>query len=198
MIILMLMTARTHDAFAFASLLTVAVLFPPASLNLVTLVGGIVANIIGSLIPDMDQASNRLWDLLPAGDHLSRVFRRIFIKHRTITHSLLGLYLIYKVLEWLLPRVLNPEYVDANIILVSMMVGYVSHLIADSFTKDGLPLFFPIQWSIGFPPLRALRITTGTWVESWIVLPVVGAYIFWFIGHYQLELIVLLSLLKTA
>src|SRR3989338_7333367 len=89
MIILMLMTARTHDAFAFASLLTVAVLFPPASLNLVTLVGGIVANIIGSLIPDMDQASNRLWDLLPAGDHLGKIFRRLFLKHRTLSHSLL-------------------------------------------------------------------------------------------------------------
>lgn len=191
------MTARTHDAFAFASLITVAVFFPPAALNIPTLITALVANIIGSLIPDMDQASNRLWDLLPAGDRLAKVFRKVFLKHRTITHSVLGLYLMYAFLSWVLPKLLNPSYIYSDVVLVSMMVGYISHLIADSLTKDGLPLLFPLQWSFGFPPFRFLRITTGTWVEYWLILPLVGAYIFWFIGRYQNQFVSLLGLLGT-
>jgi len=92
------MTARTHDAFAFASLVTVAVYYPPESLNLLTLFAAIVGNNIGALMPDMDSAANRLWDLLPAGNFLGRIFKRIFYKHRTLSHSLLGLFIIYKVL----------------------------------------------------------------------------------------------------
>ena len=91
------MTARTHDAFAFAGLITVATHFPPTSLNLTTLFAAVVGNIVGSLIPDMDQASNRLWDLLPAGDHLAKIFRRLFLKHRTLTHSFLGVFLIFNI-----------------------------------------------------------------------------------------------------
>ena len=101
------MTARTHDAFAFASLVTVAAYYPPTSLNMTTLLTAIVANIVGCLIPDMDQASNRLWDLLPAGNHLGRIFRRVFLKHRTLSHSLLGMFLVYTVLINILPKLLK-------------------------------------------------------------------------------------------
>lgn len=179
------MTARTHDAFAFASLVTVAVFYPPESITILTLFVAIVANIVGALIPDMDQASNRLWDLLPWGDELGRVFRRIFYKHRTLSHSLLGAFLISKVLEWGLPKLLNPAFINPDIIFISMMIGYISHLVADSMTKEGLPLFFPFPFEIGFPPIKALRITTGKWFEKYIVLPSVGVYLIWFIFTYQ-------------
>lgn len=62
------MTSKTHDVFAFASLLTVAAYSPPPALNLTTAGVAVVGNIVGSLIPDLDQASNRLWDLLPGGN----------------------------------------------------------------------------------------------------------------------------------
>src|SRR3990167_3482114 len=101
------MTARTHDAFAFASLITVATIYPPTALNLYTLFASVVGNIVGALIPDMDDGGNRLWDLLPAGNFLGKIFRRVFYKHRSITHSLVGVYLIYKFLEWGLPKLLN-------------------------------------------------------------------------------------------
>jgi len=190
------MTARTHDAFAFAGLITVATLYPPSSLGLTTLGAAIVGNIVGSLIPDMDQASNRLWDLLPAGDHLAKVFRRIFLKHRTLTHSFLGIFLIYTILINILPKLLNPNFVDVSVVTAAMMIGYISHLVADSLTKDGLPLFFPIKWNIGFPPFRFLRITTGSWVENFVILPGVGAYIFWFIGKNQDKVIEILKLIS--
>jgi inner membrane protein len=183
------MTARTHDAFAFASLVTVSAYYPPTSLSLGTLFAAVVGNIIGSLIPDMDQASNRLWDLLPAGDYIGKVFRRLFLSHRTLSHSFLGLFIIYNILGWLLPKFLNPLYIDANIVFASVMIGYVSHLLADSLTKEGLPLLFPFKIYFGVPPLKTLRITTGSWVERFLVLPAVGAYLIWFISVNQDKII---------
>ena len=191
------MTARTHDAFAFASLVTVAAFYPPDGLNLLTLFAAIVGNIVGALIPDMDQASNRLWDLLPMGDHLAKVFRRVFYKHRTLSHSLVGMYIIYNVLEWVLPKLLNPTHVDSQIVFVSMMIGYGSHLLADSLTKDGLPLFFPLPFEIGIPPIRYFRIRTGKFIENFVVLPAVGIYIIWFIHNYQTELGNVLKLVSS-
>lgn len=120
------MTARTYDAFAFASLVTVSAYYPPSSLSLGTLFAAVVGNIVGSLIPDMDQASNRLWDLLPAGDYLGKVFRRLFLSHRTLSHSILGLFIIYNILGWLLPKLLNPLYIDSKIVFISVMIGYAS------------------------------------------------------------------------
>ena len=177
------MTARTHDAFAFASLVTVATYFPPSSLNLLTLFAAIVGNNIGALMPDMDSAGNRLWDLLPAGNFLGRIFKRIFYKHRTLSHSLIGLFFIYKGLLWLLPKFLNLNFIDAKIVIYSILIGYISHLVSDSFTKEGLPILFPLRVNFGIPPIARLRITTGKWVEKYLVFPGVWIGLFVFIYY---------------
>ena len=189
------MTARTHDAFAFASLITVAVLRPPESLTVLTLFASVIGNIVGALIPDMDQATNRLWDLLPAGNTFGKVFRRAFFKHRTLSHSIVGAVLIFKFFEWVLPRLFNSEFVDPTIVLWGIMIGYGSHLLADSLTKEGLPLFFPFNLSIGFPPIEALRVTTGKWVENFMIFPAVGIYTVWFVADHQSELAGILGLI---
>lgn len=186
------MTARTHDAFAFASLITVATYMQPQQISILTLFVAIVANIVGSLVPDMDQAGNRLWDLLPAGDTIGKVFRRIFYKHRTISHSLLGAFIIYKFCQFLFPYIFNPLHIDTNLILYSLMIGYASHLLADSMTKEGIPILFPFKLDLGIPPIRVLRITTGEWVENYIVLPLVGIYVMAFIYYHQSQLVELL------
>lgn len=191
------MNARTHDAFAFASLITVAALVQPRPMSVLTVFAAVVGNVIGSLIPDMDQASNRLWDLLPLGDHLAKVFRRLFYKHRTLSHSILGAIIIYYVLKFILPYILNPAHIDNEIVLFSIMVGYASHLVADSLTKDGLPLLFPINIDFGFPPLKFLRITTGSWVENYVVYPAVGIYLAWFIYEFQGPLAEIFKLIGT-
>lgn len=191
------MTARTHDAFAFASLITIAAYYPPSALNLYTFSASIIGNIVGSLIPDMDDAGNRLWDLLPGGNFAGRIFRRVFYKHRTITHSFVGVYLLYKILEWGLPKLLNPNFVDIKIILASIMIGYISHLLADSLTKEGLPLLFPINLNFGIPPISALRIRTGGFLENFMVLPSVALYIFWFIAAHKDKLLGILKLIQS-
>lgn len=191
------MNARTHDAFAFASLVSVAAYFPPRSLNLYTFSAAIVGNIVGALIPDMDSAGNRLWDLLPAGNFLGRVFRRIFYKHRTLSHSLLGGWLLYKFLGFILPKIFNPAYVDYKIVFASVMIGYISHLFADMLTKDGLPLFFPLKFYVGIPPFESFRIRTGSWVENLVVLPGIGLYIVWFINNHREQLVAILQTIQS-
>ena len=180
------MTARTHDAIAFTSLVTVAAYYPPVNLTLLTVFVSLVGNVIGALLPDIDQAANRLWDLLPSGNEVGKILRNLFLHHRTVTHSLLGVFLTYKLFLWLLPLLLNSATIDMTVVTWSIIIGYVSHLAADSFTKEGLPLLFPLQWKIGIPPLKALRITTGEWIENYLVLPGVGVYLVWFVWTYQI------------
>lgn len=187
------MTARTHDLFAFASLVTVAVVFPPENINVLTLIGAVLAADMGALIPDMDGGGNRLWHMLPAGEKTGRILRRIFYRHRTITHSILGTYLIYKFFSWLLPKFLNPGFINPEIILASLMIGYISHLLADSFTEEGLPLLFPLRISFGIPPIRKLRIKTGKWFENFVVYPAIWVYIIWFISYEKENLILILK-----
>ncbi len=179
------MTARTHDVFAFACLITIAAAYPPSVLTIPTIFTSIVGNVVGSLAPDLDQASNRLWDLLPGGNLIGRVLRHAFIGHRTISHSLLGGFLLHRFLAWVLPIIFNEYYVDINILHLSIMIGFVSHLIADGVTKEGIPLFFPFPVKVAFPPFRFLRVTTGSAVENWIVLPAIGGYILWFMQSQQ-------------
>lgn len=190
------MTARTHDLIAFASLTTTAIYFSPTNLNLYTVFASVIGSTVGSLLPDLDQAGNRLWDLLPGGDYVSKVLRRVFYKHRTITHSLLGGYLLFKGLEWLLPKIFNGGFVDTNILIVSVMIGFVSHLAADGLTEEGIPLLFPIGLNFGFPPIKSWRIKTGKWFENLIVLPSTLIYLVWLIGNYQEPLLKLLQSVK--
>lgn len=179
------MTARTHNAFAIAALLTATAFFPPNDLNVLTLVGSVVAADIGALFPDMDQAGNDLWNLMPARHTIGGILRRVFYKHRTITHSLVGVYLVYRFLEWILPKLINVHYVDPHLILISFMIGYISHLIADGFTEEGVPLLFPINLNFGIPPIKSWRIKTGHWFEKFVVFPAVWIYVIWFVYRNQ-------------
>lgn len=56
------------------------------------------------------------------------------IKHRTFTHSLLALFLSTMVVM----------VIDFNIGIV-FSISYLSHLILDSFTKMGVPWFYPFS-----------------------------------------------------
>jgi membrane-bound metal-dependent hydrolase YbcI (DUF457 family) len=51
------------------------------------------------------------------------------------------------------------------------MIGVFSHLVMDSFTKEGVPWLLPIPIKFGFPPLKAFRITTGKKMEGFVIFP---------------------------
>ena len=99
----------------------------PGTLNITTIIVASIGSIIGALLPDIDQVSNRLWDLHPAGHVIGGVFDKLFLSHRTLSHSLLGVFLVYKLLGWLLPKLLNASYVNVLVVFVAIMTGYLSH-----------------------------------------------------------------------
>lgn len=191
------MTSRTHDMIAFASLLTVAVYNPPESHNIATTVSCLIGCTVGSLIPDLDQATNRLWDLLPVGNFVGKILRNLMLQHRTISHSLVGIFFLYQLLMWLTPKILNPSYINANLVVASIMIGVISHIAADMLTKEGVPLFFPFPFKIGFPPFEFLRITTGKFFEKAIIFPGIILYLIWFVGTYHGQLLTLVKSIQN-
>ena len=111
--------------------------------------------------------------------------RRLFLGHRAFSHSIIVFVVISYIIQFLVFRLLNPSYVNQDIVYAAIIIGYISHLVGDIITKDGIPLLFPLKFRFGIPPLRALRIEAGSWIENLIVLPGTAAYIFWFIGRNQ-------------
>ena len=84
---------------------------------------------------------------------------------------------------------------DPHIVVISIMIGFVAHLVADSLTREGLPLFFPFKFKIGFPPIEALRIPTGGIIEHFIVFPGTAIYIVWLAINNKDKIITIAKLL---
>jgi inner membrane protein len=191
------MVARTHNIISFAALVVVATYTPPSSLNFLTLLGALIANIVGTLSPDIDQASDKLWNLVPGGGLVGRIFRPFFLGHRNLSHSLLGTYIYFKVIKFVLWKILNPAFVSIDLIIAAMMIGFIAHLLADSITTEGVPLFFPIKIKVGFPPMSSLRIKTGSWVENWLVFPGVLIFLAWFGMQHRETLVSIVNLIHN-
>lgn len=166
------MTGRTHDLAAFAAVSWVFLNtgLPAMSLGTLVVAGG--ASFLGGLFPDLDNASSDFWDKIPGGSLWGKLLAPLTGGHRMISHSLVGLvisgFLLFKLLK-LMSSVL---VVDMNTVWWSFMIGMVSHLMADSLTKEGIPLFFPIPIKVGFPPFKFMRIETGKRLEKYLIYPV--------------------------
>lgn len=166
------MTFKTHNAIGLMSLLGAYIYLGNVVLNWPTAIVTLTGNAVGSTLPDIDQHSNRLWAVFPGSHLVSKFFRKIFLGHRSLSHSILGGYLFYKFFEWLVPRIFN-DNVEPMVVIYSIMIGYISHLVADSLTEEGLPILFPLKWKTGIPPIKFMRIKTGGWFENYVVLPIV-------------------------
>ena len=167
------MRARTHDVAAATALLGVVVALPELpTVTLSTVVAALIANQIGGIIPDIDQPTAPLWRNLPIGGLFGKVVGKMLGGHRFLTHSLLGLALVGLASQALL-LFIHPllPHVQTQYVWWALMIGMVSHLVMDTFTKEGVPWLLPIPVKFGIPPLRRLRVTTGKWTENFIVLP---------------------------
>lgn len=182
------MISRTHDLAAITALGIVMVSMPSLQpLNLATMFVAILANLIGGIAPDIDQPTAPFWRNLPIGGVVGRIIDKLLGGHRFLTHSLLGLGL-FGWLSWLLLEFLHPimPAIDNWIVWAAFMIGMVSHLVMDSFTKEGVPWLLPVPIKFGFPPVRRLRITTGKAIENFIVLPGLVLLSGWYIAvHYN-------------
>lgn len=166
------MTGRTHDLAAFTALGIVVLSQPARTVTLATAMVAVLANLMGGIVPDVDQPTAPFWRNLPVGRYFGRVFGALNGGHRFLTHSLLGLALFGFGAHWLLVA-LQPVMTSVNIDLVwwAFIIGMVSHLMMDTFTKEGVPWLLPVPVKFGIPPLKRLRITTDHFTEKFIVFP---------------------------
>ena len=110
---------------------------------------------------------------------------RLLGGHRFLTHSLIGLALFGLLAHWLL-AVMGPimPLVNLNLVWLAFMIGMISHLIMDSFTKEGVPWLLPVPVKFGLPPARSLRITSGKKIESFIIPAFIVLNIIFYAAHY--------------
>lgn len=167
------MTGRTHDLAAFTALSwTVATQPIPQDITLATVIVAISANFIGGLAPDIDQSTATLWGRLRGGKVWGRIFAPLFGGHRFISHSIIGIFLFGFGAKFFLEMISGILIVNMDVVWWSFMIGFVSHLVMDTISRDGVPWLFPIPIRLGLPPIRFLRMKTGGLLEKSFVFPV--------------------------
>ena len=187
------MTARTHDLAAISTLAIVFASVSISSITLSTVILAVLANLIGGIAPDIDQPTAPFWKNLPIGKYLGKVFDKLLGGHRFISHSIIGLALFGFLFHFLLVF-LHPIMPHVNIGYVwwAFMIGMTSHLVMDTLTKEGVPWLLPIPYKFGFPPIKEWRITTGKWVETWVVFPLIIIIDLFLAFHFNNHIIYLL------
>ena len=128
------MQAKTHITT------TLALGLPLMSLtNELTLINvGVLA--VGSLLPDIDHPSSYLGK---RHKMVSGVTNKAF-GHRGITHSLLGFILIGIIVKFIQKQYLTDRIED---IVFWLMLGYLLHLLEDSFSQRGVKWLYPFTKS---------------------------------------------------
>jgi inner membrane protein len=191
------MTGRTHDLAAFTSINIYIATQQLPKMTLATAIVAFGAAMIGGLMPDIDDATSDFWDKIPAGTLIGRLIHPLIGHHRMISHSIVGIFIAGLLLKYLLTAINSVLLVDMKIIWWTILITYLSHLIMDSLTKDGVPWLFPIPVRFGFPPFKFLRIKTGGLIENFIVFPGLfllnGYYIY---THYVSYLIFFRNFMK--
>ncbi len=177
------MTGRTHDLAAFTALSFVIVTHPLPQITLATGLVALVSNLIGGIAPDIDQPTAPFWRNLPIGGVVGRVFTPLIGGHRFISHSLIGV-VVFGVGWHFLLQILKPSFPNLNMTIIwwAFMIGFVSHLLMDTITREGVPWLLPIPVKIGIPPTKAFRVQTGGIVEKFIIFPgliALAGYIFY-------------------
>lgn len=176
------MTGRTHDLAAFTALTYTITTQPLLHMSLATVIVAFSANMIGGLTPDIDQPTGALWHKLPAGTVFGKLFAPLLGGHRYISHSLLGIVLFGVLSKLFLQVISSVLLVNMQVVWISFMIGYLSHLLMDTLTKEGAPWLFPIPFKFGFPPFKALRIKTGGLIEKAVIFPTlifITAFVFY-------------------
>jgi inner membrane protein len=180
------MTSRTHDLAAFNALAgVVLVTTSTQTITLATLLIAVLANQIGGITPDIDQPTAPFWRNLPIGGFFGRLIDKMLGGHRFITHSLIGLG-VFGFLSQMLLHFLHPimHSVNSHVVWLAFMIGMASHLVMDSFTKEGVPWLLPLPFKFGVPPIKSLRITTGKRAEALLFFALVTFDIWYCSTHY--------------
>ncbi|ENX6701317.1 metal-dependent hydrolase, partial [Escherichia coli] len=101
--------------------------------------------ILTCLLPDIDHPKSFLGQRLK---WISKPIARAF-GHRGFTHSLLA---VFALLVTFYLKVPESWFIPADA-LQGMVLGYLSHILADMLTPAGVPLLWPCRWRFRLPIL---------------------------------------------
>ncbi|AOC55476.1 MULTISPECIES: metal-dependent hydrolase [Bacillus] len=149
------MTGKTHIMGGIAASTAVAYYY---GLDPVIMAA---AGSAGALIPDLCHTKSKIGRKFPL---LSTLISSVF-GHRTFTHSLLFLLIIY---------FLATTYIPNDSLSTGLLVGMASHLILDAGTVNGIKFLFPASIKVRLP----FYVKTGSTGEQVVLaaLTVVTCY----------------------
>ena len=126
-------------------------------------IGIMMPCILGSIYPDIDLPDSTLgFFLRPLSEPLNH-----FFGHRGFVHSPLHLFLLACLFNWILSPLIFSEY-----LVTSFVIGYLAHLIQDTFTRGGVPWLWPFNYKFHFSDLSSNNPiwSIGTAVVSAVIL----------------------------
>ena len=171
------MTGKTHQIAGVTAGLSYFLIQAPPTYQPATLAAVLVGSSFAALLPDIDQPASVIWNKIPIFGHATgHVVNEATFGHRNLTHSLLGAALIGGLLFWLLSSFPGYWGINTTVVLICMILSYGVHLLADSFTVQGIPILWPWQRNFGIPPkpFDGIRIETGQWFENLVIFPILN------------------------
>ena len=156
------MMAVTHSAIACAGTSLILGTSDPMVLGL---------SIIGSQLPDLDTSTSLIGQVcFPVSSWIEDRY-----PHRSITHCFLASVFLLAASFGACHFLLG---VTAFKLAIALPLGHLLSVFADTFTKQGVQLFFPNPvWCVcGSNPKR--RLTTGGTGEYWVLAGAVGLLLF--------------------
>ena len=156
------MLGKTHAAAGFVAAAAVLYLMHAPASDLTLGIGG---GVVAALLPDIDEPHSLF-------NHYAKVIGPAIgsvLKHRTITHTLVVAAAVTVGLHLLFPHL----PID---VVAAIGGGYVSHLVADSITPEGVMWFWPLSSRrlsfTGWLPGGLWRVfTTGGGLELMVFRP---------------------------
>jgi len=119
------MMFRTHLLFSFLIGLLII-----NSFNIQNKIVFIIIILLASALPDIDSYKSKIGKKIK----LISFLINLFFRHRGIFHSL---FLLIPISVFI--AIINPE------IAAAFFIGYLSHLVLDSLTPEGIMLFYPFS-----------------------------------------------------
>lgn len=153
------MTYKTHIAGGVLLTLSLSSFLSPSSLGEVALLYG--CTVVGSLLPDIDHPNSKINKYNPFASLIGR-----FIKHRTLTHSLLWIVIV---------SLVGLALKFNTWAILGLNIGILSHLILDMMTISGVPLLYPYRKNF-----RIMKLKTNT-EHEFVVMSLLILGIGWFI-----------------
>jgi inner membrane protein len=106
----------------------------------------VVAASLSATVPDIDHPESTVSHRVPLVGIIAR-----FLKHRTVTHSLLAVVVVWALLVRFLYFNL-PGGMPWNSLAWALVIGYASHPLIDLLNEEGVQLFWPLPYWVRVLP----------------------------------------------